>query len=592
LTGERVERRLAAVLAADVAGYSRLMGSNEEGTLARLKAVRKALVDPTIASHRGRIVKTTGDGMLVEFASAVDAVRGAVELQRGMTGQNVSVPQDQKIEFRIGIHVGDIIIDDNDIFGDGVNVAARLEGIAEPGGVCMSNDAYRQVRGKVEIVCDDMGPQHLKNIAEPMQAWRVRLTRQIPSAMQTGSSTNEPQPLPLPDKPSIAVLAFQNMSGDPEQEYFADGMVEDIITALSRFKSLFVIARNSSFTYKGRAVDIKQVGRELGVRYVLEGSVRKAGSRVRINGQLIEATTGRHLWADKFDGALEDVFGLQDQITTSVVGLIAPTLEQAEIERAKQKPTDRLDSYDFYLRGMALAHRMRSLPEAREFFKKAFEQDPEYGAAYVMAAWTLMMQQGTSGVPLSAEMRSDAIRLANLGSRWGSDDAFVLARSGHVLTYLGHEYDRGTSMVEQAVALNPNLPMAWYSRGWVSLMCGDAERAVESLERMIRLSPLDPLRIGAWNGCSFAFFHLRRFEEGRTAAMKSIQFAANTHTIGALIVNLVGAGRAVEAREAVAQLVNVQPDFRASHVHEAFPIRSADERDRIASALREAGLPG
>jgi TolB-like protein/class 3 adenylate cyclase len=592
LTGERVERRLAAVLAADVAGYSRLMGSDEEGTLARLKAVRKNLVDPTIASHRGRIVKTTGDGMLVEFASAVDAVRGAVELQRGMTEQNVSVTQDQKIEFRIGIHVGDIIIDDNDIFGDGVNVAARLEGIAEPGGVCMSNDAYRQVRGKVEIVWDDMGPQHLKNIAEPMQAWRVRLTRQIPSAMQTGSSTNEPQPLPLPDKPSIAVLAFQNMSGDPEQEYFADGMVEDIITALSRFKSLFVVARNSSFTYKGRAVDIKQVGRELGVRYVLEGSVRKAGSRVRISGQLIEATTGRHLWADKFDGALEDVFGLQDQITTSVVGLIAPTLEQAEIERAKQKPTDRLDSYDFYLRGMALAHRMRSLPEAREFFKKAFEQDPEYGAAYVMAAWTLMMQQGTSGVPLSAEMRSDAIRLANLGSRWGSDDAFVLARSGHVLTYLGHEYDRGASMVEQAVALNPNLAMAWYSRGWVSLMCGDAERAVESLERMIRLSPLDPLRIGAWNGCSFAFFHLRRFEEGRAAAMKSIQFAANAHTLGALIVNLVGAGRAVEAREAVAQLVNVQPDFRASHVHEAFPIRSADERDRIASALREAGLPG
>jgi class 3 adenylate cyclase len=273
LTGDRVERRLAA----DVAGYSRLMGADEECTFARLKAVRKALVDPAIASHRGRIVKTTGGGMLVEFASAVDAVRGAVELQRGMTEQNVSVPQDQKIEFRIGIHVGDIIIDDNDIFGDGVNVAARLEGIAEPGGVCMSNDAYRQVRGKVEIDCDDMGPQHLKNIAEPMQAWRVRPTRQIPSALQSGSTASEPQPLPLPDKPSIAVLAFQNMSGHPEQEYFADGMVEDIITTLSRFKSLFVVARNSSFTYKGRAVDIKQVGRELGVRYVLEGSVRKAG---------------------------------------------------------------------------------------------------------------------------------------------------------------------------------------------------------------------------------------------------------------------------------------------------------------------------
>jgi adenylate cyclase len=308
-----VERRLAAVLAADVAGYSRLMGTNEEGTLARLKAVRKALVDPTIAAHRGRIVKTTGDGKLVEFGSAVDAVRGAVEVQRGMAEQNASVPQDQRIEFRIGIHVGDIIIDDNDIFGDGVNVAARLEGIAEPGGICMSNDAYRQVRGKVDIICDDMGAQYLKNIAEPMQAWRVRLTGQTPSAGQSGSSLSEPQALPLPDKLSIAVLPFQNMSGDPEQEYFADGMVEEIITALSRFKSLFVIARNSSFTFKGRAVDIKEVGRGLGVRYVLEGSVRKGPGKVRITGQLIDAATGAHLWADRLERDLTDVFALLDE---------------------------------------------------------------------------------------------------------------------------------------------------------------------------------------------------------------------------------------------------------------------------------------
>jgi adenylate cyclase len=273
------------------------------------------------------------------------------------------------------------------------------------------------------------------------------------------------------------------------------------------------------------------------------------------------------------------------------VGLIAPTLEAAEIERTKQKPTDRLDSYDFYLRGMALANRGRSLPEARQFFKKAFELDPEYGAAYAMAAWTLMMQQSISGVPLSTEMRADGIRLAHLGARVGGDDAFALARSGHVLTYLGHEYDRGASMVEEAVTLNPNLAMAWFSRGWVSLMCGDAERSVESFERMIRLSPLDPLRIGAWNGCAFAFFHLRRFEEGCTVATKSIQFAANAHTIGALVVNCVGAGRAVEARKAVAELLKLQPDFRASHVQEAFPVRSVDERERMASALREAGLP-
>jgi class 3 adenylate cyclase len=282
LSDERVERRLAAILAADVAGYSRLMGADEEGTLDQLKSIRKAFVDPTIAAHRGRIVKTTGDGMLVEFISAVDAVRNAVEIQRSMAKQNAALPQDQRIEFRIGIHVGDIIFDDNDIFGDGVNIAARLEGIAEPGGVCMSEDAYRQVRGKVGIDYDDMGSQHLKNIAEPMRVWRVRLTRQIPSAVKAGSGVSQPLTLPLPDKPSIAVLPFQNMSGDPEQDYFADGIAEDIITALSRFKELFVIARNSSFTYKARAVDVKQVGPELGVRYVLEGSVRKTAKRVRI----------------------------------------------------------------------------------------------------------------------------------------------------------------------------------------------------------------------------------------------------------------------------------------------------------------------
>jgi TolB-like protein/class 3 adenylate cyclase len=290
--GERVERRLAAVLAADVAGYSRLMGLDEEGTLAQLKAHRRTLVDPTIADHRGRIVKTTGDGMLVEFASAVDAARCALEVQRSMAAQNADVSTDIRIEFRIGIHVGDIIFDDNDIFGDGVNIAAWLEGIAEPGGVCISDDAYRQIRGKVEIVCDELGPQNLKNIAEPMRAWRVKLGGRGSATAQAVSLAGRAPTLALPDKPSIAVLPFQNMSGDPEQEYFADGMVEDIITALSRFKSLFVIARNSSFAYKGRTVDIKLVGRELGVRYVLEGSVRKSGNRVRITGQLIDTPTG------------------------------------------------------------------------------------------------------------------------------------------------------------------------------------------------------------------------------------------------------------------------------------------------------------
>src|SRR5437763_277490 len=328
------------------------MGADEEGTLARLKAIKKKVVDPAIAAHRGRIVKTTGDGILVEFASAVDAARGATELQHGMAIQNTNLSPDERIDFRIGIHVGDIIMDDNDIFGDGVNIAARLEGIAEPGGICISDDAQRQIRGKIELTFDDIGPQLLKNIAEPMRVWRVQIDKNSPSAPKK-TTADAGRPLPLPDKPSIAVLPFQNMSGDPEQEYFADGIVEDIITALSQFKSLFVIARNSSFTYKGKTVDIKEVGKELGVHYVLEGSVRKSAGRVRITGQLIDSLTGAHVWADKYDGKLEDIFDLQDEITTSVVAQLVTHVQVSEIERANRKPTASLDAYDSSWRGCA-----------------------------------------------------------------------------------------------------------------------------------------------------------------------------------------------------------------------------------------------
>jgi adenylate cyclase len=347
----RVERRLAAILAADVAGYSRLMGADELGTLAALKARRRAVVDPAIAAHHGRIVKTTGDGMLVEFASAVDAVTCAITMQGKMTELNDGPVQ--KITFRIGINVGDIIVDDDDIFGDGVNVAARVENECEPGGVCISGSAFEQVRGKTDFAFDDLGERSLKNIDRPVRLYAVRPA--MSSAAATAESPAERRkPLPVPDNPSIAVLPFQNMSGDPEQEYFADGMVEDIITALSRFKLLFVIARNSSFTYKGKPIDIKRVGRELGVRYLLEGSVRKAGNKVRITGQLIDVSSGSHLWADHFDGTLEDIFDLQDRVTGRVVAAIAPKVQQAELERSMRKPTESHDAYDYYLRGAAL----------------------------------------------------------------------------------------------------------------------------------------------------------------------------------------------------------------------------------------------
>jgi TolB-like protein/class 3 adenylate cyclase len=343
---ERVERRLAAILAADVAGYSRLMGEDEEGTLAALKAIRRELADPKIAEHRGRIVKTTGDGLLVEFPSVVDAVRCAVELQREMALRNAEVPETRRIEFRIGINLGDIIIDEHDIYGDGVNVAARLEALAEPGGICVSRVVRDQVRDKVDLSFEDLGEQQVKNIARPVHVYRIPL-------LETARAK---APLPLPDKPSLAVLPFQNMTGDAEQDYFVDGIVEEITTAISRLPWLFVIARNSSFTYQGRAVDVKQVAGELGVRYVLEGSVRKAGNRVRITGQLIDTATGAHIWADRFDGALDDIFQLQDEVASSVVGAVEPKLRQSEIGRATRKPPTSLKAYDLYLRALAEFH--------------------------------------------------------------------------------------------------------------------------------------------------------------------------------------------------------------------------------------------
>jgi TolB-like protein len=429
------------------------------------------------------------------------------------------------------------------------------------------------------------GPQALKNIAEPIRAWRIGVDG-APGAPQTSVGS----PPALPDKPSIAVLPFQNMSGDAEQEYFADGMVEDIITALSRFKSLFVIARNSSFTYKGKTVDIRNVGRELGVRYVLEGSVRKAGNRVRITAQLIEAATNRHLWADKFDGGLEDVFDLQDQVTSAVVSLIAPKLEMAEIERVRQKPTEKLDSYDLYLRGTALLHQ-RTWPQAYGFFKAAIERDPDYAAAHAMVAWALLIRQSVSGAPLSAEAKDEAISHARKASRLANEDAFVLARVGHVLTYLGHEYDRGASMVEQAVEFNPNLATAWYSRGWVALLCAEGARSVESFDRMLRLSPLDPLKIGAWSGTSFALFQLARYAEGRAAALKATQQSTDAHSLSALAANAIRGGHEAEAQQAVARILRINPDFRVGLAREAFPVRSPEERERIVAALRDAGLP-
>jgi adenylate cyclase len=507
VTGERVERRLAAILAADVAGYSRLMGADEVGTLATLKSIRREVVDPAIANHKGRIVKTTGDGMLVEFGSAVGALTCAIAVQEKMAERNDDIAP--KIAFRIGINVGDIIIDGDDIFGDGVNIAARVESECEPSGVCLSDDAFRQVRGKTAFAFDDLRERSLKNIDRPVRLYSVR-TATSTSGKVPAERT---KPLTLPDKPSIAVLPFTNMSGDPDQEYFADGMVEDIITALSRFKSLFVIARNSSFTYKGRAVDIKQVGRELGVRYVLEGSVRKAGGRLRITGQLIDAMTGAHLWADKFDGELNEVFDLQDTVATGVVGAVAPKLIAADVERAKRKPLDSWDSYDFYLRGLALlAQRTaETTDQALKLFRKSIDLDPEFGLAHIRVAACYYMRPVHGGLPLTEEERSETVHLTARAISLAGDDELVLAWAALVFGYLNDEIERGVDLADRALAINPNLSAAWNARGWLSTGLHDCERALDCFDRAVRLSPADDwIVLNALRGKGCALFLLDR----------------------------------------------------------------------------------
>jgi adenylate cyclase len=581
LASDRVERRLTAILAADVAGYSRLTGIDEEGTHVRLREHLRIVVDPSVAAHRGRIVKMTGDGMLAEFASIVDAVRCALHVQSGMAERNEGLPPHERIEFRIGINLGDIILDEGDIFGDGVNVAARLEGLAEPGGICLSDDAQRQLRGKLDVALEDAGEQRLKNIAWPVRVYRVRWG---------GADAPARPALALPDRPSIAALPFQNLSGDPEQEYFADGTVEDILTALSRFPRLFVISRNSSFTYKGRAVDVKQAGRELGVRYVLEGSVRKAASRVRITAQLIDVESGAHLWADRFDGGLEDIFELQDQVTERVVGAIAPKLEQAEIERASRKPTDSLDAYDCYLRAHAAIHPWTrpGNEEALRLFYRAIELDPGFAAAYGMAAWCRVQRKVGGWMEDPAREIAETARLAHRAAELGKDDAAALSAAGFALAYVVNDVTHGAAFIDRAVALNPNLAWAWLYSGWARIWLGHPDDAIEHFAHAIRLSPLDPLIADVQSATAYAHFFAGRYEEAASWAAMAIESRTAPYVSAA--ANAL-AGHLEEARTAVARLRDREPDVRITTLREALGPYRPEDLARYEAGLRQAGVP-
>nr|WP_283815910.1 adenylate/guanylate cyclase domain-containing protein [Bradyrhizobium sp. AUGA SZCCT0222] len=590
MTGERPERRLAAVLAADVAGYSRLMGLDEEGTLARLKAVRKALVDPAIASHRGRIVKTTGDGMLVEFVSAVDAARCAVEIQKGMAEQNGSVPPNTRIEFRIGIHIGDIIFDDNDIFGDGVNIAARLEGRADAGGVCISDDAYRQVRGKVEIAFDDLGPQALKNIAEPMRAWRVRFGGQGAATLTPVSETSA---LALPDKPSIAVLPFQNMSGDPEQEYFADGMVEDIITELSRIKGLLVIARNSSFTYKGQSVDIKKVAGELGVRYVLEGSVRRAGNRIRVTAQLIEAQGGGHVWAERYDRDLVDIFDLQDEITRSLVSTIQTEMILLEGSLAERTTTPNLKIWDMAKRAYPQFYGLtrESLTKAGELARAMIAADPTSpeGHRLLSLVDSHLVFMGFTRKP--EKLKKEALESIQTALSIVENNEHSNWALGLVLGFLDEKYDQAGAAFKRAIEINPNFSLAYGAYGTVLAYAGRAEESIEKNQYAIRLNPRDPSIFFRYSGLSIAYFILSDFQQSLKWATLSVERKPDWWLARALMAaSLVQLDRKNEGLEAAKALLQKAPNI-SLHALPIEPVRPAAAKKLFYESLGEAGIP-
>jgi len=579
-------RRLTAILAADVAGYSRLMGADEEGTHERLKALRRELFDPKIAEHRGRIVKTTGDGLLVEFASVVDAVRCAVAVQQAMPERNTGVGAHSRIELRIGINLGDVIVEGDDLYGDGVNIAARIEALADAGGVFVSNTVHDHVRDRLPFTFEDLGEQQVKNIARPVRVYRVGPRPSRPPAGETPAvQPGTPPALPLPDKPSIAVLPFANMSGDPEQEYFADGMVEEIITALSRIRWLFVIARNSSFTYKGQAIDVKQIGRELGVRYLLEGSVRKGGNRVRITGQLIDAATGTHLWADRFDGLIEDVFELQDKVASSVAGVIEPALQAAETARSAGRPTTDLTAYDLYLRGYATyLSSARQAPEALHLMEQAIARDPHYGPALALAA---VCCQRLLFDDRSEHREPDRLKGADFARRAlevAGDDPAILANAALALAYFGEDIGAMMALVDRALALNPNYARGWHISGVLRLWAGQPDIAIEHLEAARRLSPR--ARVGeTFALIGRAHFFARRYDEAVPKLLLAIQddpsFPQPYRTLAACYAHI---GRLDDARAIVERLRAITSVV----IPDASFLRTAELRELYLSGLRLA----
>ena len=584
MSAARTERRLAAILAADVAGYSRLMAADEAGTLAILKALHREIFAPAVREHGGRIVKLMGDGALVEFASVVDAVNAAVAIQQANAAHIASEPPERQAELRIGIHLGDVIVEGGDIYGDGVNLAARLQTLAAPGGITLSATAHEHSAGKVGAGFSDGGAQSLKNIATPVRVFHW-----------TEITASRPRPViapALPDRPSIAVLPFDNMSGDPEQDYFADGVVEAITAALSRIRAFFVIARNSAFAYKGRAVNVRDIGRELGVAYVLEGSVQRAGNRVRITVQLIETLGGAHLWAEKYDGSLDDIFDLQDRITEQVAGALQPSIRLAEIERARRKRPEALGAYDYTMRAIGHVWMLERAEAAKalDLLEKALEIDPDYPLALALAAWCWAQRSVYNWAEDIPAAKAQALAHAERAASLSADDPLILAVLGAVHTF-ARNHGAARVLLERAVALDPNAAWALSRLGWLEVYSDRPGAARAYFDKAMRLSPLDPMNFNNLVGLASA--HQIAEEDSAAADMfvRALQERPNAHWIHRnLAAALQGAGRHDEARASRDALLAAYPDLTIRKVNEAH-VFSRRVMDRMSDHLRALGVP-
>ena len=579
-----MERKLTAILSADVKGYSRLMGEDEVATVSTLTAYREVMTT-LIHAHRGRVVDSPGDNLLAEFASVVDAVECATRIQLELKTKNAELSEQRQMQFRIGINVGDVLTEDGRLYGDGVNIAARLEGLADAGGICISEAAYTQVKNKLTLDYEYIGEQQVKNIAEPVRVYRVQL---MPKAVVPTTRTEQGATLALPDKPSIAVLPFTNMSGDPEQEYFSDGMTEDLITDLSKLSGLFVIARNSVFSYKGKAVEVREVSRKLGVRYLVEGSVRKAGNRVRINAQLVDTTTGGHVWAERYDRELQDIFALQDEVTQKIVFALKVMLTPEEQTRFRQAPTDNLDAYDALLRGQAYMWRSREANvQARQLFEQAIALDPQYAAAYAVLSWTYFVEWGFQWSQ-DPQLLAQAFAVAQRAV--GLDDSLPLAHTMLGVAYLWQkQHEQAIAEGERAIALGPNYADGYAWLGSTYNVAGRPEEAIEVVQQAMRLNPHEPFYYLAILGSTYRM--MGRHEEA-IAALKTV-LCRNPNYVPAH-VQLVAAyselGQEAEARAGAAEILRLSPNFSLESVKQRLPYKDQAALEHYLDGLRKAGL--